>query len=99
MDGPPGWVLISDIILKVYHCMCKGCKFKDPVQIMSVQCNVGMFADDATLLHNNKFNIQALQFMQQTQHNAKIWGRPLWASGGLLEIAAESTRGRSPTID
>eukprot|EP00957_Ditylum_brightwellii_P021030 1585033-Ditylum_brightwellii.AAC.1 len=89
-DGPPGWVRISDIILKVYHHMCKRCKFKDPAQITPVQCNADMFVDDATLLHNNKFDTLALQLIQQIQHDAEIWGRMLWVSGGLLELLKSS---------
>eukprot|EP00957_Ditylum_brightwellii_P063391 4811504-Ditylum_brightwellii.AAC.3 len=53
MDGPPGWALISDIILKVYHMLYHGCKMADPDRLVTIQCNIDMFVDDAALLHNN----------------------------------------------
>eukprot|EP00957_Ditylum_brightwellii_P211273 15365983-Ditylum_brightwellii.AAC.1 len=36
-DRPPGWDLIRDIILKVYHWICKGCQMIDPSQKLKQQ--------------------------------------------------------------
>eukprot|EP00957_Ditylum_brightwellii_P182939 13934988-Ditylum_brightwellii.AAC.2 len=87
-NRPPGWTLISTIILKVYHRMCKGCAITNPAQKMKIQCNTDIFVDNATLLHNNgnKFNTPAQQLMNHIQHNAEIWGQLLWVTGGSLDI-------------
>eukprot|EP00957_Ditylum_brightwellii_P125833 9592197-Ditylum_brightwellii.AAC.1 len=34
MDGQPGWTCISDIILKCYHQLCKGCTITDPTNTL-----------------------------------------------------------------
>eukprot|EP00957_Ditylum_brightwellii_P131070 9997745-Ditylum_brightwellii.AAC.1 len=85
-DGPPGWALISDILLKVYHRMSHGCQITDPTKTIKVKCNTDMFVDDATLMHNDKPTIQVTQLMQRMQHNANVWGGLLWTSRGLLEF-------------
>eukprot|EP00957_Ditylum_brightwellii_P141393 10773117-Ditylum_brightwellii.AAC.1 len=55
---------------------------------MKIQCNADMFVDNATLLYNNgnKFNTSAQQLMNHIQHDAEIWRRLLWVTGGLLEF-------------
>eukprot|EP00957_Ditylum_brightwellii_P067791 5145549-Ditylum_brightwellii.AAC.1 len=55
---------------------------------MKVQCNADMFVDNATLLYinSNKFNILAQQLMNPIQHDTEIWGRLLWATGGLVDF-------------
>eukprot|EP00957_Ditylum_brightwellii_P141336 10769212-Ditylum_brightwellii.AAC.1 len=90
--GPPGWTLISNINLKVYHWMCKGCAIANSAQKMKVQCNTDMFVDDVTLLHNNgnKFITSAQQLMNHIQHDSEIWGRLLWfAASGKPYIVPE----------
>eukprot|EP00957_Ditylum_brightwellii_P010955 830109-Ditylum_brightwellii.AAC.1 len=52
-NGPPDWALISDITLKVYHWMCKGCQRADPSRQLKVKSNADMLVDNATLLHNS----------------------------------------------
>eukprot|EP00957_Ditylum_brightwellii_P176285 13422662-Ditylum_brightwellii.AAC.1 len=38
-DGSPGWTLISNIILKVYHRMCKEYTMQDPTKEIKIKCN------------------------------------------------------------
>eukprot|EP00957_Ditylum_brightwellii_P190440 14496790-Ditylum_brightwellii.AAC.1 len=86
-NGPLGWVLISDIMLKVYHKMSRGCQMTDPTKTIKVKCNTDMLVDNATLMHNNKPTTQATQLMQTCNtmqmhgagcygHLADHWSRP-----------------------
>eukprot|EP00957_Ditylum_brightwellii_P058253 4417068-Ditylum_brightwellii.AAC.1 len=77
-DRPPGWALISDIILKVYHRMCHRYNIADPDRQVTIQQNTDMFVNNATLLHNSqRLNTSSQQLMQQIQHDAETWGQLL----------------------
>eukprot|EP00957_Ditylum_brightwellii_P007966 603335-Ditylum_brightwellii.AAC.1 len=92
-DGPPGWGAIINIVMKVYAKLAKGCKIKQiqPQGISSLKTNADAFVDDATLLHNtSKFNPSAQELLKQVQHDASIWSRLLWVTGGLLEFLKSS---------
>eukprot|EP00957_Ditylum_brightwellii_P146590 11159753-Ditylum_brightwellii.AAC.1 len=70
--------------------MSHGCQMTDPTKAIKVKCNTDMFMDDTTLMHSDKLTIQATQLIQHMQHNANVWGRLLWTSGGLLEFLKSS---------
>ena len=81
------------VILYVNTKLAKGCKIKQiqPQGVTSLKTNADAFIDNATLLHNTcKFNTRAQELMLQVQHNASIWSRLLWVTGGLLEFLKSS---------
>eukprot|EP00957_Ditylum_brightwellii_P081787 6222521-Ditylum_brightwellii.AAC.2 len=53
-DGPVGWTMISDVILKHYHKMYKGFKQTNSPKQLHLKCKADMLMDDNTLLHNDK---------------------------------------------
>eukprot|EP00957_Ditylum_brightwellii_P081736 6218010-Ditylum_brightwellii.AAC.1 len=86
-DGPSGWVFISDIILKCYAKLAKGCSIYDPGKEEIIPSDADMFVDDNTLMHNTgNFDKPATNLMQQVKYDTKYWGRLLWITGGLLEF-------------
>ena len=92
-DRQPDWGAIVDVVLKVYAKLAKGCKIKQIQSqgVASLKTNADAFVDDATLLHNtSKFNTSAQELMLQVQHDASIWSRLLWVTGGLLEFLKSS---------
>eukprot|EP00957_Ditylum_brightwellii_P093223 7098522-Ditylum_brightwellii.AAC.1 len=92
-NGPPGWGTIINIVLKVYTKLAKGCTIKHIQNqgVVSLKTNADTFVDEATLLHNNhKFNASAQELMTQVKHDASIWSRLLWVTGGLLEFKKSS---------
>eukprot|EP00957_Ditylum_brightwellii_P021821 1646382-Ditylum_brightwellii.AAC.1 len=65
-DGPSGWVFISDIILKCYAKLAKGCKIYDPGKEENIPSDADMFVDNNTLMHNtDSFNKSATTLRQQ----------------------------------
>eukprot|EP00957_Ditylum_brightwellii_P208734 15358719-Ditylum_brightwellii.AAC.1 len=76
-DGPPGWACISDIILKYYHRLCKGCTIHDPGGLITVKCNADMFVDDSTLMHNSpEIDIPLQKLMENIQYDFEPSRRP-----------------------
>eukprot|EP00957_Ditylum_brightwellii_P182734 13918555-Ditylum_brightwellii.AAC.1 len=53
-DRPHGWACISDVILKCYHCMCRGCTIHNPGCDITVKCNTVMLMDGNTLMYNSE---------------------------------------------
>eukprot|EP00957_Ditylum_brightwellii_P146275 11137719-Ditylum_brightwellii.AAC.1 len=50
-----------------------------------------MFVDDNTLMHNTPCtSTPAEELMENVQHDAKLRGRLLWVTGGLLEFLKSS---------
>eukprot|EP00957_Ditylum_brightwellii_P099558 7583996-Ditylum_brightwellii.AAC.1 len=50
-----------------------------------------MFVDDNTLMHNTPCpSTSAEDLMENVQHNAELWERLLWVTGGLLEFLKSS---------
>eukprot|EP00957_Ditylum_brightwellii_P202305 15329561-Ditylum_brightwellii.AAC.1 len=67
--------------------MAKGYRVISPSSDLNVPAYTDMFVDDNTMRHNdNKFNISPLHLMRIVQHDAELWERLLWTSGGLLEF-------------
>eukprot|EP00957_Ditylum_brightwellii_P097363 7415968-Ditylum_brightwellii.AAC.1 len=86
-DRPSGWTMLSDVLLKCYHKLCKGFTMADPANNIKLKYNAGMFVDDSTLMHNDpQHDATPHTLMTNIQHNTETWGRLLWASGGLFEF-------------
>eukprot|EP00957_Ditylum_brightwellii_P032643 2474403-Ditylum_brightwellii.AAC.1 len=50
-----------------------------------------MFVDDNTLMHNTPHpSTSAEELMENVQHDAELWRRLLWVTGGLLEFLKSS---------
>eukprot|EP00957_Ditylum_brightwellii_P196204 14949951-Ditylum_brightwellii.AAC.1 len=50
-----------------------------------------MFVDDNTLMHNHEqHDAPAATLMTQFQHDAELWGRLPWITGGLLKSLKSS---------
>lgn len=86
-DIPSGWICISDIILKCYHKIFKGCKIKDPKENIQINANADMFVDNKMSMHNNEDKgVLSEILMQKIQQDASKWGKLIWITGGLLEF-------------
>eukprot|EP00957_Ditylum_brightwellii_P105150 8015211-Ditylum_brightwellii.AAC.1 len=86
-DGPPGYEAIIDIVLKVYANLAKEYTIKQIQHqgVDSLKTNADALLDNATLQHyTHQFNVSAQELMTQVEHDASIWSRLLWVTGGLL---------------
>eukprot|EP00957_Ditylum_brightwellii_P173853 13235765-Ditylum_brightwellii.AAC.1 len=90
-DSPSGWLFISNVILKCYTQLAKGCILQDPTEMISMPTHADMFVNDNTLMHNaQSFSAPTWLIINNKQHDTEIWGRLLWVSGELND--------RTPTI-
>eukprot|EP00957_Ditylum_brightwellii_P210694 15365271-Ditylum_brightwellii.AAC.2 len=86
-DRPSGWMMLSDMLLKCYHTLCKGFAMANPANGIKLKCNADMFVIDNTLMHNDpQKDATPNTLMTNIQHGTETWSRLLWASGGLLEF-------------
>ena len=83
--------IITTPMLRIYDKLAHGLQFCDPTQQLEYVNKAKMFVDDTSKYMNNfKQWLQAPPTAEQVadliQHDAQIWERCLWTTGGLLKL-------------
>jgi hypothetical protein len=87
-DGPGGWSLVSNVIVKSHNQKAYGSLITDPIKTIKVHRSADSFVDDTTLVVNApRQNTSAKTIMSRVQHDLASWSKFLWISGGLLELS------------
>jgi hypothetical protein len=89
--GPVTWVAISSLLFEAQDLLGTGLALTNPTRDISHKRHSDGFVDDTTGYHGqlqkwlrNRPGIGTV--FQGIQHDAQIWERLLWTTGGLLEL-------------
>eukprot|EP00978_Attheya_sp_CCMP212_P015194 scaffold39147_cov55-Attheya_sp.AAC.7 len=88
-DGPGGWSLVSNVIVKSHNQKAYGSFIADPTKSIKVHQSANSFVDDLSLVVNApRLNSSANStIMNRVQHDLSSWSKFLWISGGLIELS------------